>query len=98
MYVGSAQNAASRLGSYWTPSQLERNRPLENNLRKYGHHNFAVAILEIIGPSTTSRVIVIEREQHYLDLLFGNYNSAVVIIYHQLLGAQQDTNIMNNLK
>jgi hypothetical protein len=49
-YVGSGQNAASRPGNYWTLSQLLRPRPLEQDITLYGHANFALAILAVVGP------------------------------------------------
>lgn len=48
-YIGSSHNGATRLNSYWFPSVLANNRPLERSLAKYNHGIFAVAILEIVG-------------------------------------------------
>ena len=52
LYVGSGIDGATRLGSYWTPSMLGRNRRVYNNIRAYAHHNFALAILEDLGPTS----------------------------------------------
>lgn len=70
-YVGSGQNAASRPGNYWTPSQLLRPRPLEQDITLYGHANFALAILEVVGlTDLITRKQVLETENRYLSLLF----------------------------
>lgn len=70
-YIGSGQDGASRLNSYWFPSNLNNARLLERSLLKYGHGTFAVAILEIVGSSnSTHRATTLGREQYYLDLLF----------------------------
>lgn len=76
IYVGSASNGATRLNSYWTPSMLDRDRRIYNNIRQYGHHNFAVVILEDLGPSTTvSNSNLLEREQIYLDIVFSKFRN-----------------------
>lgn len=79
-YVGSAYNGAVRLGSYYTPSQLARNRALYNDLSLYGHHNFALAILEVVGPTNnTSKEVLLEREQYFLDLLYVNFSAELIL-------------------
>lgn len=75
-YVGSAWNGSTRLLSYWRPSILRRNYPIYNNLVFYGHHNFALAILEDLGESgSVSKEVILSREQYYIDILFNNYTS-----------------------
>jgi group I intron endonuclease len=77
MYIGSALNGSNRLLSYWTPSVLNRNSPIYNSLKKYGHNNFCLAILEDLGKtgSLTNKELL-KREQFYLDILFYKYNSS----------------------
>jgi len=60
--------------SYFSLSVLSRNLPIFNSLRKYGHNNFCLAILEDLGPlQKISRKFILEREQYYLDILFTQY-------------------------
>nr|AYE93212.1 GIY-YIG homing endonuclease [Termitomyces sp.] len=58
------------------PSVLLRNLPLYNSLRKYGHNNFCLAILEDLGnfqQISEKLILVRRREQYYLDILFKKY-------------------------
>ena len=74
-YVGSAWKGSSRLLSYWQrtqPSVLNRNLPIYNSLNKYGHNNFALAILEDLGPTgSVTKEFMLKKEQYYLDILFS---------------------------
>ena len=75
IYVGSRINGAERLGQYYMPSHLNRNRRIMNSIRKYSHSNFAVAILEIVTKADITPVdkaYLLEREQHYLNILFNS--------------------------
>ena len=78
-YVGSSWNGSTRLLSYWSPSFLKRNYPIYNNLKYYGMHNFALAILEDLGVSgSVTKEFILSREQFYLDVLFSkNHNLAI---------------------
>ena len=50
---------------------IKKNLPIYNSLKKYGHNNFCLAILEDLGPyKHISKKLLLEREQFYLDLLF----------------------------
>lgn len=61
--------------NYFSPSVLSRNLPIYNSLRKYGHNNFCLAILEDLGPlQQTSKKFILEREQYYLDILFKKFS------------------------
>ena len=82
IYVGSAADANIRLVSYWWPSVMggKMEGALVTSLVEYGHHNFAVAILEVVGgtpktsaPDATTQTALYDREQHYLDMLFASY-------------------------
>src|SRR6202789_1668891 len=71
IYIGSAWNGSVRLLSYWTPSTLNRNLPIYNNLLYYTHNNFALAILEDLGQTgSVKKEIMLSREQYYLDIIF----------------------------
>lgn len=74
IYIGSASTGSTRLLKYFNPSVFSRNLPIYNSLRKYGHNNFCLAILEDLGSlQKTSKKFILEREQYYLDILFTNY-------------------------
>jgi hypothetical protein len=75
IYVGSAWNGSVRLLSYWTPSVLNRNLLIYNNLKKYGHNNFILIILEDLGSTgSVTKNFMLDREQFYLKILFSNYS------------------------
>lgn len=75
IYVGSAWNGSVRLLSYWAPSTLTRNYPIYNSLKKYGHNNFILAILEDLGyTGSVTKSEMLNREQFYLDILFSKYS------------------------
>ena len=79
IYVGSSWNGSSRLLSYWTPSILKRNYPIYNNINYYGVHNFALAILEDLGPSgSVTKEYILSREQHYLNILFNSRSDLIL--------------------
>ena len=74
IYIGSASTGSTRLLNYFTNSVLLRNLPIYNSLRKYGHNNFCLAILEDLGLlKQVSKKFILEREQYYLDILFTKY-------------------------
>ena len=76
IYIGSASTGSTRLLNYFSPSVLLRNLPIYNSLRKYGHNNFCLAILEDLGFfKQVSKKLLLEREQYYLDILFSKYFS-----------------------
>ena len=79
IYIGSAWNGSTRLLSYWRPSVLCRNYPIYNNLRYYGIHNFALAIIEDLGVSgSVTKNFILSREQYYLNILFNNFYSQIL--------------------
>ena len=74
IYIGSASTGSTRLLSYFNPNALLRDLPIYNSLRKYGHNNFCLAILEDLGSlQQISKKFILEREQYYLDILFTKY-------------------------
>jgi group I intron endonuclease len=76
IYIGSASTGSTRLLSYFSPSILSRNLPIYNSLKKYGHNNFCLAILEDLGSlrgTHVSKKFILEREQFFLDVLFKKY-------------------------
>ena len=77
LYVGSAWRGSIRLLTYWSPSVISRNFPIYNNLKKYGHNNFVLIILEDLGSTgSVTKNFMLEREQYYLDILFNNYSNS----------------------
>ena len=50
IYLGSSSTGSTRLLNYFNPNVILRNLPVYNSLRKYGHNNFCLAILEDLGP------------------------------------------------
>lgn len=73
IYIGSAKESGNRLGDYWTPSYLRRNTPICNSLQYYGHANFALAIVEVLGDTKdVLKEDLLSREQIYLDILFSD--------------------------
>jgi hypothetical protein len=68
-YVGSAYDLRKRLATYYFPSRLTDNRYISNSILKYGHDNFSLAILEILGNKDTHfKTDILLKEQFYIDL------------------------------
>ena len=67
-YVGSGSDGCTRLTQYYSQSILNNNRRLERSISKYGHNSFAVAIIEVVG--NKKLLLVLGREQYWLDILF----------------------------
>lgn len=79
IYIGSAWNGSSRLLSYWTPSILRKNYPIYNSINFYGHSNFALAIIEDLGPSgSISKDLILSHKQFYINILFNNYKNQIL--------------------
>ena len=75
IYIGSASTGSTRLLNYFNPKIISRNLLIYNSLRKYGHNNFCLAILEDLGQlPQVSKYFILEREQYYLDILFTEYS------------------------
>ena len=73
-YIGSASTGSTRLLNYFNTKIISRNLPIYNSLKKYGHNNFCLAILEDLGQlNKVSKSFILEREQFYLDILFTRY-------------------------
>ena len=73
-YVGSSANLGYRLKQYYSVSYLNRKKSASSISRafvKYGHSNFKLEILEYCE---ADRLIILEREQYYIDLLKPEYN------------------------
>jgi hypothetical protein len=80
-YVGSSTNLSIRFKNYFNISYLERESEKNNSkiyraLLKYGYSSFKVDIIEYCDP-----IIVIEREQYYLDNLKLEYNTLKIARY-----------------
>jgi len=68
-YIGSGHNLSARLSSYYYPSKLLDKRHIFNSILKYGHDNFSVVILEILGyKDSTVKANLTMKEQYYIDL------------------------------
>ena len=68
-YVGSGIDLRKRLYTYYFPSRLVDGRHIYNYLLKYGHVNFSVIILHVLGITDSSNKIeLISKEQEYLNL------------------------------
>lgn len=74
-YIGSSINLSIRLSDYYSIDRFRRIRNkgrslIGNAILKYGISNFNLDILEYCE----SDVVIIKREQYYLDLLRPKYN------------------------
>jgi len=72
IHVGSSINLSKRFSNYYNYnfiSKPQHNMLIYKALLKYGYSKFSLEILEYCNPSN-----VIEREQHYIDLLNPEYN------------------------
>lgn len=68
-YVGSGMDLGKRLATYYFPSRLSDSRYISNSILKYGHDNFSVVILYVLGDTVTStKTNVILKEQEYIHL------------------------------
>lgn len=82
-YVGSSINLHRRIQEYFNPvrslRELKRGESmLYKSLLKYGYLNFTLEILEVVDAaelsSTEARLLLLDREQYYIDLLDPEYN------------------------
>jgi group I intron endonuclease len=75
-YVGSASNLKTRLSQYFNINYLERNKTMYicNALKEHGYSTFSLSIIEYICITDLSlgeaKILILEREQFYLDLVF----------------------------
>lgn len=73
IYIGSSTNLAKRFTLYFSltylQKQAKKNSIICRALLKNGHSNFSLDMLEYCDPK-----FVIEREQHFMDLLKPEYN------------------------
>jgi group I intron endonuclease len=69
-YVGSGDNLSRRLSSYYYTSRLLNLDNLINRaILKYGHCNFSLVILEVLGSTNeVSNNDLLLQEQYYIDL------------------------------
>lgn len=81
VYIGSAVDGAKRLSTYFQFSILKKNSLIYNNILKYGHTNFSVIILEVLGEThTITKHFYLEREQFYIDWALKTYGLNVLNI------------------
>lgn len=68
-YVGSGMDLVKRLATYYFPSRLVDNRYISNSILKYGHGNFSVIILYVLGNTGSSiKRDILSKEQQYINL------------------------------
>lgn len=83
VYIGSADDGARRISTYYQPSVLKKKSLIYSNILKHGHDNFSVIILEVCGENgTISKDIYIFREQFFLDWALKSYGLKVLNILH----------------
>jgi hypothetical protein len=83
-YVGSSMYLSRRLATYFSPNCLQTylkktSSLIYSNLLKYNYDNFSLDILEYIDLSTImsikeKKVIILKREQYYIDSLNPKLN------------------------
>lgn len=79
IYIGSAADLSKRLKKYYSPFDLKRaNNRICNALICHTHSAFSLSILEYIDISNLykkeARVLILSREQFFLDTLLPDYN------------------------
>lgn len=74
-YIGSAIDLSKRLATYYFPSRLSDNRYISKSILKYGHSNFSVVILDILGTTNLhTKTDILNKEQYYIDLYKPVFN------------------------
>lgn len=84
-YIGSAFDLRIRLATYYFPSRLMDKRHITNSILKYGHVNFSLVILQVLGDTNTqNKETILRTEQKLIDL----YKPALNInrLAHSTLG------------
>jgi group I intron endonuclease len=81
IYIGNAFDLSERLRQYYSKSCLNRNKNqyFSKALLFHGHSSFSLIILEYINIENLSkekaRLLILEREQYYLDSIFKETES-----------------------
>jgi group I intron endonuclease len=58
---------------------IRKNYPIFNSISFYSHSNFALAIIEDLGPSgSISKELILSREQFYINILFSKYKNQIL--------------------
>lgn len=89
MYIGSAVDLSKRFTSYFSPLYLKRaNNYICNALIHHTHSAFSLTIVEFIDIKNLSldeaKILIIEREQHFIDSFKPKYN--ILKVAGSLLG------------
>jgi group I intron endonuclease len=93
-YIGSAIDLSKRLKNYFNPSFLDRNKYMyiSRDLLFHEYSAFSLTILEYVNTSNLSkeqsRLLILEKEQIYIDTLDPEYNLLRVAGF--LLGYQHN--------
>lgn len=68
-YIGSGMDLSKRLATYYFPSRLSDNRYISRSILKYGHSNFSVVILYVLGNTGLhTKIDILNKEQYHIDL------------------------------
>jgi group I intron endonuclease len=79
MYIGSSIDMGNRLVDHLVTNNT--NEHLQNAISKYGLENFTFAVVEFCDSQ-----VLLQREQHYLDILFSSlYPLTFAITFLDLL-------------
>lgn len=86
-YIGSAFRKEGikgrlRFHKYQLNKGIHENAYLQNAWNKYGSENFIFEIIEIVA----NKEIILEREQHYLDL-YKSYDQKIGYNIHKIAGS-----------
>lgn len=74
-YIGSAYDLSKRIANYYFSYRLIDKRYISNYILKYGHNNFVLVILQILGKSESqSKSNIISKEQYYIDFYMPKLN------------------------
>jgi group I intron endonuclease len=76
IYIGSAVDLSNRLSKYFSPSELKKwDNYISRALIHHGYSAFSLSIIEYTNISNLTkeetRVLILSREQFYLDLIFS---------------------------
>lgn len=100
IYVGSAINLSKRLFAYYSKSNITNKKSyIYNALFLHSHSSFNLTILEYIDISnldnTKIKKLLLEREQHYIDMFNPEYN--ILKVAGNSLGFKHSEDILDKM-
>lgn len=100
-YIGSSVNLSRRLSYYFSKNiNKYKTSKIYNALLSYGFSAFSLTILEyteIVNlPKDEAKNLIIEREQHYIDIILPEYN--ILKTAGSLLGFQHSSSTIVKFK